>query len=75
MITFDLLQFSVIAFAVCGLAAVVLEVVLTNPRWLWEMMSDVRDFAGRPTRPRKERNTESMPTSKSAASQDPRTST
>ena len=46
MITFDLFQFIAVAFAVCGLAAVVVEIAVKNPHSFWEM-SDVRRFAER----------------------------
>ena len=74
MITLDLLQFAAVAFAVCGLVAIVMEILLTNPRWLWEMISDVRDFAGRPIRRPKERDAKPARTAENAASRDPRTS-
>lgn len=74
MVAFDLLQFAVAAVVICGLAVVVLEIVLTNPRWLWEIISDVRDFARRPARRPEKRTGKSAPASKGAASQDSRTS-
>ncbi len=74
MITFDLLQFAAVAFAVCGLVVVVMEIVLTNPGWLWEMISDVRDFAGRSLPRPKGRDAKSAPTPENTASRDPRTS-
>jgi hypothetical protein len=71
MVTFDLLQFIAAAFVVCGLAAVVLEIVLRDPRWLWEIVGDVRRFAERPFRS-KERGGKSAPNAKRAASRNPR---
>lgn len=76
MVTFSLLQFIAVAFLACGLLAVVLEIVLQNPSWLWEMVSDVRHFAECPVRRSAERDRDagSAPTSKSAKSNDPRIS-
>jgi hypothetical protein len=48
MITFDPLQFVVVAFVACGLLAVILEIALKDPRDLWDMIDDVRYFARRP---------------------------
>lgn len=48
MITFDPLQFAVVAFVACGLLAVILEIALKDPRDLWDMIDDVRYFAERP---------------------------
>jgi hypothetical protein len=47
----DILAFAAAAVAVCGLAAVVWEVAVKNPRGILEMLSDVRDFAERPAPP------------------------
>lgn len=72
MITFDLLQFVVAAFVVCGLAAVIVEITVKNPRSFWEMMSDARRFAERPMRQSPERESKAAPSSDSAASDKPR---
>lgn len=72
MITFDLLQFVVVAFVVCGLAAVVVEITVKNPRSFLEMMSDVRRFAERPMRRSTERESKAAPSSDSTGSDDPR---
>lgn len=48
MITFDPLQFGAVAFVVCGLLAVILEIALKDPRGLWDMINDVRYFAEHP---------------------------
>jgi hypothetical protein len=48
MITFDPLQFVVVAFVACGLLAVILEIALKDPRDLWDMIDDVRYFARHP---------------------------
>ena len=74
MVTSNLLQFIAVAFLTSGLLAVVLEIVLRNPSWLWEMVSDVRHFAERPVRRSAERDARSAPTSKSAGSDEPRVS-
>lgn len=47
MITFDLFQFIAVALAVCGLAAVVVEIAVKNPHSFWEIVSDARRFAER----------------------------
>jgi len=48
MIMFDPLEFIAVAFVACGLLAVILEIALTDPRDLWDMIDDVRSFAERP---------------------------
>jgi hypothetical protein len=70
MVTFDLLQFIAVAFMACGLLAVVLEIAFRNPRWLWEIVSDVRKFAAQPVDERAERDDRSAPISKSRKSRD-----
>lgn len=49
MITFaQLIQFVAVAFAVCGLAAVIWEIATKSPRSFGEIVTDVRGFAQRP---------------------------
>lgn len=48
MAGFDLVSFAVIAFAVGGLAAVLWEIVMKDPRSLLEIMTDSRRFAEAP---------------------------
>jgi hypothetical protein len=71
MVTFDLLQFIAVAVMACGLLAILLEIVLRNPRWLWEIVTDVRRFAVGPVEKLAERNEAPAPTAKSAKSRDP----
>jgi hypothetical protein len=71
MVTFDLLQFIAAAVMACGLLAVVLEIVLRNPRWLWEIVTDVRRFAVRPAEESAEPDEASTQTIKSTKSRDP----
>lgn len=51
MLTLDLLQFAVIAFAVCGLAAVIWEIATRSPCSFAEIASDTRAFAEHPAPP------------------------
>ena len=44
----DLLEFTAVAFAVCGLAFVVWEVLANGTQGAGELLSDVRRFAERP---------------------------
>jgi hypothetical protein len=53
-----------------GLLAVLLEIVLRNPRWLWEIVTDVRRFAVRPAEQPAQRDAHA-PIAKSAKSPDP----
>ena len=48
MASFDLITFVVLALAVGGLAAVLLEVLMKDPRSLVEMTTDSRRFAETP---------------------------
>jgi hypothetical protein len=48
MASFDLVDFAAVLFAVGGLAAVLWEILVKNPRSLLEMMSDSRRFAEAP---------------------------
>ena len=48
MANLDLVTFAVVALAVGGLAAVLWEVVVKNPRSLLEMVDDSRRFAEAP---------------------------
>lgn len=50
MAGFDLVSFAVIAFAMGGLAAVLLEIVVKDPRSLLEMVNDSQRFAEVPLR-------------------------
>jgi hypothetical protein len=50
MAGFDLVSFAVIAFAVGGLAAVLLEILVKDPHSLLEMMNDSHRFAEVPLR-------------------------
>jgi hypothetical protein len=74
MVTFDLFQFIAVAFVVCGLAAVVVEIAVKNPRSFWEMMNDVRRFAERATPRSTKRASKSAPASERARSDEPRIS-
>ena len=71
MVTFDLLQFIAAAVMACGLLAVLLEIAFRNPRWLWEIITDVRRFAVRPAEESAERDEAPAPTAKSTKSRDP----
>lgn len=55
MITLDLFQFIAAAIAMCGLAVVVWEIAVKDPRSFREIASDVRGFAERPAAPSTER--------------------
>ena len=55
MITLDLFQFIAVAFAMCGLAVVIWEIAVKDPRSFREIASDVRRFAERPVAPSTER--------------------
>lgn len=48
MASFDLVSYAAIVLAVGGLAAVLGEILVKNPRGLLEMMSDSRRFAEAP---------------------------
>lgn len=48
MASFDLVSYAAIVLAVGGLAAVLGEILVKNPRSLLEMISDSRRFAGAP---------------------------
>ena len=48
MITIDPLQFIAVAFMICGLLAVILEIAIRNPSGLLDLVDDVRAFAERP---------------------------
>ncbi|HSE74131.1 MAG TPA: hypothetical protein VLB05_06445 [Dongiaceae bacterium] len=50
MAGFDPVSFAVIAFAVSGLVAVLLEILVKDPRSLLEMTNDSRRFAEVPLR-------------------------
>jgi hypothetical protein len=68
MIMFDPLQFVAVAFAACGLLAVILEIALMDPRDLWDMIDDVRSFADGP------KTAEAVEHPKNAEPHDPRLS-
>lgn len=51
MLTFDLLQFAAVAFAVYGLVAVIWEIATKSPRSFAEIARDTRAFATRPAPP------------------------
>jgi hypothetical protein len=74
MITFDLFQFIAVAFAVCGLAAILVEIAVKNPNSFWEMVSDVRRFAERALPRATTRDGGSAPASEGSRSDNPRIS-
>jgi hypothetical protein len=72
MITFDLFQFIAVAFAVCGLAAVLVEIAVKNPDSFVEMASDVRRFAERALPRATKHDGKSAAASERPASDEPR---
>jgi hypothetical protein len=68
MITLDLFQFIALAFVTCGLAVLIWEIAVKDPGGIWEIMSDVRQFAERPLTRSTERAGESAEASGSAGS-------
>lgn len=73
MITFDLFQLIAVAFAVCGLAAVLVEIAVKHPDSFSEMVSDVRRVRGALPRATK-RDSASAPASDRSTSGKPRIS-
>jgi hypothetical protein len=45
----DLVEFVAVAFAVCGLVAIVWEIATSGPRDVIELVTDVRRFAEHPS--------------------------